>query len=237
MNEESIKRFLTTCVYQEMNSFHPSQEEDYNHEFSKKFKKRWKRLNWSEKYFGSHLRLAYTVRKAAAVVIVILSLAAANQVSAKVFGFNAWKYLLSYDSKDKLEVREYVGQNQDEKMKESLPEVIHKKPTFVPKGFWYYSHDELSSGNALYDEWRDGKENTLQYSRGKVREGDQIYTDSEYEQKLKTSVMGYEAYYYIKGNEEWIMWDDKEYNYMILLIKKGNYKAELLKMANSLYQK
>ena len=41
MNEESIKRFLTTCVYQEMNSFHPSQEEDYNHEFSKKFKKRW----------------------------------------------------------------------------------------------------------------------------------------------------------------------------------------------------
>lgn len=41
--------------------------------------------------------------------------------------------------------------------------------------------------------------------------------------------MGYEAYYYIKGNEEWIMWDDKEYNYMILLIKKGNYKAELLK--------
>ena len=105
MNEESIKKFLTTCVYQEMNSFHPSQDEDYNHEFSKKFMKRWKRLNWSEKYFGSHLRLAYTVRKAAAVVIVILSLAAANQVSAKVFGFNAWKYLLSYDSKDKLEVR------------------------------------------------------------------------------------------------------------------------------------
>ena len=115
MNEESIKNFLTTCVYQEMNSFHPSQDEDYNHEFSKKFMKRWKRLNWSEKYFGSHLRLAYTVRKAAAVVIVILSLAAANQVSAKVFGFNAWKYLLSYDSKNKLEVREYVGQNQDKK--------------------------------------------------------------------------------------------------------------------------
>ena len=92
----------------------------------------------------------------------------------------------------------------------------------MPKGFRYYSHDELSSGNALYDEWRDEKENTLQYSRGKVREGDQIYTDSEYEQKIKTSVMGYEAYYYIKGNEEWIMWDDKEYNYMILLIKKGN---------------
>ena len=237
MNEESIKNFLTTCVYQEMNSFHQSQDEDYNHEFSKKFMKRWKRLNWSEKYFGSHLRLAYTVRKAAAVVIVILSLAAANQVSAKVFGFNAWKYLLSYDSKNKLEVREYVGQNQDKKTKESLPDVIHEKPTFVPKGFRYYSHDELSSGNALYDEWRDGKKNTLQYSRGKVREGDQIYTDSEYEQKLKTSVMGYEAYYYIKGNEEWIMWDDKEYNYMILLIKKGNYKAELLKMANSLYQK
>lgn len=79
-----------------------------------------------EKYFGAICSLAYTVRKAAAVVIVILSLAAANQVSAKVFGFNAWKYLLSYDSKDKLEVREYVGQNQDEKTKESLPDVIHE---------------------------------------------------------------------------------------------------------------
>lgn len=131
--------------------------------------KRWKRLNWSEKYFGSHLRLAYTVRKAAAVVIVILSLAAANQVSAKVFGFNAWKYLLSYDSKNKLEVREYVGQNQDKKTKESLPDVIHEKPTFVPKGFRYYSHDELSSGNALYDEWRDGKR--IHYSIAVVKSG------------------------------------------------------------------
>ena len=165
MNEESIKRFLTTCVYQEMNSFHPSQEEDYNHEFSKKFKKRWKRLNWSEKYFGSHLRLAYTVRKAAAVVIVILSLAAANQVSAKVFGFNAWKYLLSYDSKDKLEVREYVGQNQDEKTKESLPDVIHEKPTFVPKGFWYSLDDSSTSGNFNYSEWKEGKNNLIQYIR------------------------------------------------------------------------
>ena len=56
MNEESIKNFLTTCVYQEMNSFHPSQDEDYNHEFSKKFMKRWKRLNWRENYCGSNLR-------------------------------------------------------------------------------------------------------------------------------------------------------------------------------------
>ena len=77
-------------------------------------------------------------------------------------------------------------------------------------------------------------EKRIHYSIAVVKSGN---TDSEYEQKLKTSVMGYEAYYYIKGNEEWIMWDDKEYNYMILLIKKGNYKAELLKMANSLYQK
>lgn len=237
MNEESIKRFLTTCVYQEMNSFHPSQEEDYNHEFSKKFKKRWKRLNWSEKYFGSHLRLAYATRKVAAVLVLILSLAAANQVSAKVFGFNAWKYLLSYDTKSKMEIRTYVGQNKDEKTKESLPVVIHKKPTYVPSGFQYYAHDELPSGNTLYDEWREGKESTLQYSRMKLGEDNRIYTDSEYKQKVKTSVMGYEAYYYVKGREEWIIWDDKEYNYMILLIKKGDYKAELLKMAKSLYQK
>lgn len=115
MNDEEIKRFLTLCVYQEMNSFQPSQEEDYNHEFSKKFRKRWKKMNWSEKYFGSHLHLAYAVRKVAAVLVMILSLAAANQVSAKVFGFNAWKYLLSYDEKSKMEVREYVGQNHDEK--------------------------------------------------------------------------------------------------------------------------
>ena len=237
MNEESIKRFLMTCVYQEMNSFHPSQDEDYNHEFSKKFMKRWKRLNWSEKYFGSHLRLAYTVRKAAAVVIVILSLAAANQVSAKVFGFNAWKYLLSYDSKDKLEVREYVGQNQDEKTKESLPDVIHEKPTFVPKGFRYSLDDSSTSGNFNYIEWKEGKNNLIQYIRCKHTEGDYIYTDSEFEKKIKTRVMGYEAYYYIKGKEKWIIWDDKKYNHMISITKKGNYKNEIVKMANSLYQK
>ena len=237
MNEESIKRFLTTCVYQEMNSFYPLKEEDYNHEFSKKFKKRWKRLNWSEKYFGSHLRLAYTVRKVAAVVIVILSLAAANQVSAKVFGFNAWKYLLSYDSKGKVEIRDYVGQNQNEKTKESFPDVIHEKPTFVPKGFRYSVDNATQSGNFSYNEWKEGKENLIQYTRCKHMEGDYIYTDSEFEKKIKTSVMGYEAYYYIKGKEKWIIWDDKQYNHMITITKKGNYKNEILKMANSLYQK
>lgn len=36
-------------------------------------------------------------------------------------------------------------------------------------------------------------------------EGDYIYTDSEFEKKIKTRVMGYEAYYYIKGKEKWII--------------------------------
>lgn len=237
MNDEEIKRFLTLCVYQEMNSFQPSQEEDYNHEFSKKFRKRWKKMNWSEKYFGSHLHLAYAVRKVAAVLVMILSLAAANQVSAKVFGFNAWKYLLSYDEKSKMEVREYVGQNHDEKTGEKLSVVLHKKPTYVPSGFRYSSNDGTSSGNFNYYDWKEGKENLIQYIRCKHSEDDLIYSDSEYQRKIKTSVMGYEAYYYVKGKEEWIIWDDKEYNHMISITKKGNYKAIIMKMAESLYQK
>lgn len=51
MNEESIKRFLTTCVYQEMNSFHPSQDEDYNHNFQKKFHETMETFKLERKIF------------------------------------------------------------------------------------------------------------------------------------------------------------------------------------------
>ncbi len=57
----------------------------------------------------------------------------------------------------------------------------------------------------------------------KHREDDLIYSDSEYQRKIKTSVMGYEAYYYVKDfKKEWIIWDDKEYN-MISLCKGKKY--------------
>ncbi len=170
MNEESIKNFFDDlCISGDefISSIAKTKIIIMNfqkiHETMETFK-------LSEKYFGSHLRLAYTVRKAAAVVIVILSLAAANQVSAKVFGFNAWKYLLSYDSKNKLEVREYVGQNQDKKRRRVCRTSFMRNLHLCRRDFGIIPMMNFRRGNALYDEWRDGKKR-IHYSIAVVKSG------------------------------------------------------------------
>ena len=44
------------------------------------------------------------------------------------------------------------------------------------------------------------------------------------------------GYYYIKEKEEWIVWNDKQYNYMIMATDFSNAKNVLLKMAESIYK-
>ena len=95
MNDQEIRYYLLGYITEEMKVLDERELAGYGHEFSKRFHRKMKKIFWSEKYFGKHLHLAYAVRKIAAVVAIVAGLFAANQVSAKIFGINPWKYITS----------------------------------------------------------------------------------------------------------------------------------------------
>ena len=64
-----------------------------------------------------------------------------------------------------------------------------------------------------------------------------VASDAEYTKKRKCSVAGYVAYFYEKGNEKWLMWEDTKYTYYIASVSLPDSEKELKKVANSLYKK
>lgn len=113
MNDQEIRYYLLGYITEEMKVLDERELAGYGHEFSKRFHRKMKKIFWSEKYFGKHLHLAYAVRKIAAVVAIVAGLFAANQVSAKIFGINPWKYITSYVSEYKMESRSYKGLDEE----------------------------------------------------------------------------------------------------------------------------
>ena len=96
MTDETIKVLLEQYVDAEMDLLDPAQLPEHNHHFSSRYKKKIKKLFWCEKYFGTHIRTGYAARKAAVILLAFLSLAAAGEVSARVFGFQPWQYITQY---------------------------------------------------------------------------------------------------------------------------------------------
>ena len=72
MNDQEIKKLLTSYVGEEMTVLCEDELSGYDHIYSKAYKKKIRRMFWSEKYFGSKLSFGYTVRRIAVVAIIIL---------------------------------------------------------------------------------------------------------------------------------------------------------------------
>ena len=116
-----------------------------------------KKIFWSEKYFGKHLHLAYAVRKIAAVVVIVAGLFAANQVSAKIFGINPWKYITSYVSEYKMESRSYKGLDEEAVKSQKLVKAKKKVPSVEPEGMPQTGNVEDKETGVVYREWKKGK--------------------------------------------------------------------------------
>lgn len=231
MTEKQMVEYLHRYITDEMNLLEESKMSDYDHEFSKAFCKRMKRMFWSEKYFGSNLHLGYAVRRIAIVVIIVASLFSANQVSAKVFGFDIWKYVVSFLSENKMEEKTYIKKkvsSQDERI-----EVRKDEPENIPVQFKETAR--LEDADNLYVEWNYEKK-YLQYNRIVLSEGVSIATDAEYDYKEKINISGYGCEYYIKGEEAWIIWDDRNYRYQIIATNIKDAKELLMKVAEDIYQ-
>ena len=74
MNEQNIKKLLTSYLKEEMALVCEEDLPGYDHIYSDAYLKRMHRMFWSEKYFGSKIHFGYMVRRIAVVIIVILSL-------------------------------------------------------------------------------------------------------------------------------------------------------------------
>ena len=231
MNEQDIKNLLTSYVTEEMALICEEDLPGHDHIYSNAYKKRMKRMFWSEKYFGSKLHFGYMVRRIAVVVIIILSLFAANEVSAKVFGFNPWKFITSFLSDSRMDVKKYTEKTKSIDDVE-LPAVIRDIPVQIPDGMekTTFSQDDIS----IYAEWSDG-EKYLQYSRVNLSSDMNLAIDGEYQEEEEIMVNGFCGNYYVKGNEMWIVWDDECYNHMIMATDINDSKELLMKMAESLY--
>ncbi len=231
MNDQKIRELLTSYAEEEMSLVHEENMPGYDHIFSDSYKKRIGRMFRSERYSGSKFHFGYKVRRIAVVAIIILSLFTANEVSARVFGFHPWKFVMSFLGDSNMDVKKY--KEQTNRMDHTESDVIKRDvPNQIPDGFEEISikQDEVN----LYAEWGAEKQ-YLQYSRTKLSAEMDIAADGEYQSREKMGIKSFEGDYYVKGNETWLVWDDTCYNHMIMATDVENSKEILMKMAESLY--
>jgi hypothetical protein len=233
MSEQEIRQYLLKYVQHEMTELHEENMPGYNHQMSARFQKKMKRILWSEKYFGKRLYLGYAVRKLAIVAIVIICLSAGNEVSARVFGFNPWEYIVTYLSENKMENKRYLFP-QKEKTDES-PQSVRDVPRNIPENLVETISENNTDAGTIYKQW--SSDNTyLQYYRILLTRNTSISTDAEYNEKEKVTICGYDATLYTKDSEKWIVWNDSKYWYQITVADISNSKELLVKMAEDIYQ-
>ena len=232
MTDQEIKNMLSSYVDQKMTMICEENLPGYDHEYSSKYQKKLNRLLWSEKYFGKKVHLGYMVRRIAMIAVIILSLFLANEVSARTFGFNPWKYLTSFLSDSNMNLREYIGRSDD--FSEKIRVVQRNHPKEIPDDMEETSFEQ--GNKSIYGEWRNGKR-SLQYIRADISEEMSIAVDGEYQTKESVEICGFTGHYYVKDNETWLSWDDTQYNHMIIATDINKAKNILKQMAESLYTK
>ena len=228
MEREYIRKVLEDYAdYRMDTAYSPDKEETEAHEFSKKHEKKMKKLIWSEKYFGTHITLGNVVRRVAVFAAVILSLAAANTVSAKVFGFNPWKTFVTKIGAEWETVTYRGTENQRANYKKRL----HEAPSYVPEGYQatYSEETEVSSNVA----WEQG-ESKVAYSSIQIEDGMVRQFSQELVKKEDLIIGGYAAVLYEIEGEWFLMWDDGERENN--LSGTGISVEELTKMAESIYE-
>lgn len=234
MKESEIKELLNDYVDAEMSYIDLNNYKKNEFEPSDKYKKRIKRLFSIEKYFGKNIRLGYFARRVAIFVICILGLVAANKVSARVFGFDPWKYVTSYFADEKSVQKVYknkVVPSDSADIKQTKSDF----PTYIPEGLVKQDNGEKTDFSCSEVWYNKDYTKGVSYNRTAISKNTVAKTDADYTKKVKCEVGGYVAYYYQKEEENWISWDDENYNYMIQILGFEDSKTELLKIANSIY--
>lgn len=230
MEQEYLSKILGAFAESRMNTLYS--EDKYNQaqrQFTKHYEKKIKRLIANEKYFGTHIRLANGMRRVAVLAVTVISLIAANTVSAKVFGFNPWE-MIKKSLGDMYEIRY-------EKPKKETPPIeigerIHDIPAYVPDGFARIQYEKEENVGILA-EWKKGEQD-IGYMGVLIQEDMRTSIDAEYENEKHMTIAGYDAVLMKEGTELYLLWNDKQYQNNL----DGNEisEEELIKIAESLYK-
>lgn len=201
---------------------------------SKRHQRKIKKIIWCEKYFGTHIKLGYAVRRVAVAGVVVLSLAAANQVSAQVFGVNPWETVVKSlgDAYEIHFVRPSETGNARE-MNGELDERTHLVPSLVPEGY-KRTESRLAEGKDSWSEWEKGEE-CIYYVGNFIAENMNVVINAEYKEKERVVVAGYAAEYLVYEDRISLVWNDCRYQNVLYATDIG--KEELIRIAESMYEK
>ena len=235
MSEDRIGDLFRQYVEAEMGLIGPDYEKAHP-PYSRSYQKRIKRLFQAEKYFGGNVRLYRIARRVAIFLLAFLSLFAAGEVSARVFGFNPWKYLTTYLSDSQMIQRNYTERNQEVE-ENVIPVPVSDIPTFVPEGYEKTEEDVGKESITVVWEKVDDKTNNsgIMYGRDKISENMGSTQDAEFNSSKIVQINGIEGTLYEKDNDYWLIWDDLDYSYLIAAMGTESPEITLIHMAESIY--
>ena len=229
MSDNEIREYLLGYITEEMNLLTVEEMNAEEHTFTKGFKRRINTLFSVERCFGKNINAGLRARRIAIAAAIIVLMVSINQVSAKVLGFNPWKYMVSYIAENVMNTRTYTDANKSDVYIEAVRDI----PDNVPMGFTV--SDSRRDDVNIYVEWKNSNQ-YIQYNRCLLSSGTLIAIDGEYDSKKDLELCGYECTYYVKGDVSWIIWNDNQYYYQIDVTNVTNPKDVLLEMGESLYK-
>lgn len=221
---DHLEIYQDTC----MDKLIPEEMPEYNHQYSKRFYKKMKRLYWSRKYFDNEIQLGYLARKLAVIFISFLCLYTANEVSAHILGFDAWKTFQTMVDNGRGNRIKYQNMENNEE----LTEPKHDEPTYIPEGFQKKESEKTESSYLI--NWENSEAALLRYSRDSIFKGETAVYDAETENRKQIVIANINAYIINNSEEISLYWCDKQYNYRIDSYQVS--EKELVKMAESIYK-
>ncbi|MBE5928649.1 MAG: hypothetical protein E7267_04650 [Lachnospiraceae bacterium] len=230
-SENDIRELLLAYVNTEMNSIILEEMPGYDHVYSRRYKKRLKKMLWSEKYFGPRLMLGYVVRYVAIFAAIIFSLYAANEVSAKVFGINPWKTIVSFFADSEVNHKTYTELTTTEHMEPKT--IVRDVPLNVPEGFEVVVNRENVRRLVVWNNKNVKEEIT--YIRTVIGHNAAVLEDATYERIADIMIAGYKGYCYTDPIHTWVEWEDVSYKHVIE-VTNDSYIDDVISMANSLYE-
>ena len=229
MTEAVMKELLVKYVAAEMELVNQNVSIPPKIEYSKKYKKKIKRIFMSERYFNSNLMLGNIMPKIAVVFIIFFVFVSSNFVSARFFGVRPWEYAKRF-------VKEYIMENYifgkpNEKVE--CAEAISDFPTCIPND--YKQSDYRRENDMLIVTW-DNSESEIWYTREKINENASLMVNTEGEKEL-IEMNGLDVSYFVNQKEKlaWMYWMDKKYFYLIQTNDLDN-KENMLNMMQSMYE-
>ncbi len=236
MNDDEIKKILSAYVDEEMSLLDNMDLPEYEHEFSKDYNKKIRKMFRVEKHFHQNIHLAHTLRRVAIIALAVIGLISAGVVSAHVFGYHPWSYKTHFEKTGKMEERIYeepITPSDDA----DYPTAAKDMPSNIPKKYIRFSGIKTEDDIMIvYTPNNEKSKKCIQYDRYKIVEGMVTGSNGEYETKEAITIKGYVGYYYTRGTTSWIIWDDTTYNYYMATTHIKESKSLLLDLANNIYE-